>query len=312
MHAAAPRVGQVDPQVRPVLPTDAAALLALYAEMSRESPTVAARTASFVERFAQYHVVAELDGVVVARAALVRTPGMPADTIAAGIGVTASARRRGVGTALWDALAGRVQDGTRWVLAFSDDRDDLEVLPFTRRHHLVPFQHSIASELNLGTAAAGPPPIGVSVEVLDPWATAEDADVAALYADSDTSPDSAEIGARSWAEELTGAREMGDRGLLVLLRRDGRPVAMSMAVEQDAGDWHVLYTGVRPDARGQGLAAVAKQHLHHAAAELGGRRAETDNEAGNAGIRRVNAALGYRELKGTRRFRRDLHAQPLP
>jgi len=85
-----------------------------------------------------------------------------------------------------------------------------------------------------------------------------------------------------------------------------------LAVEQDARDWHVLYTGVRPDARGYGLAAAAKKHLHHTAAELGGLRAETDNEAGNAGIRRVNAVLGYRELKGTRRFRRDLLAQPLP
>lgn len=295
-----------------MLPTDAAALLGLYAEMSRESAAVAARTASFVERFAEYHVVAELAGVVIARAALVRTPGMSTDTIAAGIGVTASARRRGVGTALWTALAGRVSEGTRWVLAFSDDRDDEAVLPFTRRHLLEPFQHSVTSALDLGTAAADlTPPVGVSVDVLDPWATADDADIAELYAESDTSPDSAEIGARSWADELVGAGEMGDRGLLVLLHRDGRPVALSLAVEEDARDWHVLYTGVRPDARGHGLATVAKQHLHHAAAERGGRRAETDNEAGNAGIRRVNAALGYRDVKGTRRFRRDLLAQPL-
>ena len=296
-----------------MLPTDAAALLALYAEMSRESSVVAARTASFVERFAEYHVVAELQGRVVARAALVRTPGMATDTIAAGIGVTASARRLGVGTALWNALAGRVDESLRWVLAFSDDRDDEAVLPFTRRQHLVLFQHSVTSELDLGTAVVDrpTPPVGVSVEVLEPWATADDADVAALYAESDTSPDSAEIGARSWADELVGAGEMGDQGLLVLLRRDGRPIAMSLAVEEDAHEWHVLYTGVRPEARGHGLATVAKRHLHHALAERGGRRAETDNEAGNAGIRRVNAALGYRDLKGTRRFRRDLRAQPL-
>ena len=230
-----PTVGQVDPQVRPVLPTDAAALLALYAEMSRESAAVAARTASFVERFADYHVVAELDGVVVARAALVRTPGMAADTIAAGVGVTASARRRGIATVLWNALAGQIQVGTRWVLAFSDDRDDRAVLPFTRRHHLLPFQHSITSQLDLGAAAAAPPRRSASrsrCSIHGPplrmrrWPPCTH--------DSDTSPDSAEIGARTWAEELVGAGEMGDRGLLVLLRRDGRPVAMSLAVEQDA------------------------------------------------------------------------------
>ena len=68
----------------------------------------------------------------------------------------------------------------------------------------------------------------------------------------------------------------------------------------------VGYTGVDPAFRGRGLGRLAKQHLHHQAAALGVRRMFTDNEENNHGIRRVNAALGYRPEYGLYRLRKRL------
>jgi RimJ/RimL family protein N-acetyltransferase len=68
----------------------------------------------------------------------------------------------------------------------------------------------------------------------------------------------------------------------------------------------VGYTGVDPAFRGRGLARLAKEHLHHRAALLGVRRLYTDNEENNAGIRRVNKALGYVPEYGLFRMRKRL------
>lgn len=299
-------------RVRQVRVSDEPALLALFAEIKREPEAVAARTVAMVTRYSTYHVVAELDGTVVGRAALVRPPSLPDGTLAAGIGVTATARRRGAGGALWDALVAELPRDTGRLLAFSDDRDDAEVLPFVRARGFAQFQHSVTSEADLTglPGPAGPPP-GFTVEVVEPYPTREDAAVASLYAASDTSPEAQQIGVRTWADELDSAGDLGDRGLLTLVRSQDRPVAMSLAVDEGDGVWHVLYTGVLPMARGQGLALLAKRRLHQELAALGGRRAVTDNEAGNDGIRRVNAELGYVRVQGTRRFVRDLGVDPL-
>jgi RimJ/RimL family protein N-acetyltransferase len=98
---------------------------------------------------------------------------------------------------------------------------------------------------------------------------------------------------------------------MALVDLQGEPVAMSLAQQTDDTDWDVLYTGVHPAARGRGLARVAKAALHDDLVRLGATRLETYNEAGNAGIRHVNAALGYLRVKGARRHRRDLAAHPL-
>ncbi|HEX7188938.1 MAG TPA: hypothetical protein VF423_11995 [Actinomycetes bacterium] len=114
-------------RVRRIREDDEDAVLELIAEISRETPVVAGRIAAMVGTFGLLWLVAEADGVIVGRAALVRTPMMPPGTIAAGVDVRASSRGTGVGGALWDQLVGDLPAGTDRLLGFSDDRDDAEV-----------------------------------------------------------------------------------------------------------------------------------------------------------------------------------------
>lgn len=299
-------------EVRQMADADRPAVVRLLAEMSREPLPSAERVLAFIDRVAIVHLVAVVDGAVVGRASAASPPMLPEGTVALNVGVTASARGRGVGAALFDRAVRSVPPGTGRVMGFSDDRDDDAVLPWLARRHFVPFQHSIASERDLTTwRSTVPAPADVTVRVVDPQSTRDDETVARLYVESDTSPEADEIGGTTWSTQLDAAAASGPRGRLALVQVDKEPVAMSLAQQDSDTDWDVLYTGVHPAARGRGLARVAKSALHDDLVRLGATRLETYNEAGNAGIRRVNASLGYVRLKGARRHRRDLSAHPL-
>ena len=298
--------------VRPMAEADRPAVVRLLSETSRETPAGAGRILDYLDQVALAHLVAVVDGEVVGRSNVASPPMLPTGTVALNVGVAAAARGRGVGAALFDQVARSVPAGTTRLMGFSDDRDDRDVLPWLARRHFEPFQHSIVSVLDLAGRRASPPvPDDVTVRVVDPQSTRDDAAVARLYVDSDTSPEADEIGGTTWQNQLDAAAVGGTRGRLVLLDVAGVPVAMSLAQQDSATEWDVHYTGVLPSARGRGLAALAKSVLHDDLSRLGATRLETYNEAGNAGIRHVNAALGYVRVKGARRHRRDLAAHPL-
>jgi GNAT superfamily N-acetyltransferase len=241
---------------------------------------------------------------------------MPADMASLNVSVTAAARRTGVGAALFDRTAGTVPAGTHRLLGFSDDRDDDVVLPWLAARAFRPFQHSIHSSLDLRSRPVVPDTTdrsGLSVELVDAFSTADDASVAQLYGASDTSPESRQIGALTWQQQLEGARSFGTEALLVLVRdEESRPVAMTLAQHAEARRWSVRYTGVHPQARGRAIGRFAKAALHDVLADRGVDEVDTDNEASNTGIRHVNEQLGYRREKGVRRHARDLTADPLP
>ena len=81
------------------------------------------------------HLVAVVDGEVVGRSNVARPPMLPDGTVALNVGVTASARRRGVGAALFDRTAENVPSGTGRLLAFTDDRDDDVVMAWLATRH---------------------------------------------------------------------------------------------------------------------------------------------------------------------------------
>jgi len=298
--------------VRPMNDADRPVVARLLAEALRESAAAAQRTLEYLDRVTLVHLVAVVDGQVVGRSSVARPPMLPEGTVALNVGVTGPYRGRGVGAALFDQAARAVPPGTGRVLGFSDDRDDPAVLPWLDRRHFEPFQHSIASELDLTSGRPDVPvPADVTIRVVDPLSARDDAAVARLYADSDTSPEADEIGETTWSTQLDAAAAGGTGGRLVLLDVAGVPVAMSLAQQESDTDWEVHYTGVHPSARGRGLARVAKAALHNDLVRLGATRLETYNEAGNAGIRHVNATLGYVRVKGARRHRRDLAVHPL-
>ncbi len=66
----------------------------------------------------------------------------------------------------------------------------------------------------------------------------------------------------------------------------------------------IHYTGVGRAFRGRNLGLLLKQAAHLQAAAAGATRSYTTNEAANAGIRHVNAKLGYQVVGGDYRIRR--------
>jgi GNAT superfamily N-acetyltransferase len=305
----------MDVRVRAVTEDDTAAVAGLLQSASHRTPTEAWQSVRTLGRVALVQLGAEVDGRLVGWAALAKPPALPPGTVALGGGVEPTHRRRGVGTALWDALVGDVPQSCDRLMTFSDDRDDEASLPWLRARHFEPFQHSITSGLDLSAWRGGaPPPADVTVRVVDPETTRGNAAVAELYERSDTSPEADEIGAMTWEQELDMAEVFGGgEAVLAIAERENRPVALAFAMNIEGTHvWQVHYTGVDPEHRGSGLGAVVKTRLHDEVVRRGGARLETDNEATNAGIRHVNEQLGYVKQSGTRRHRRDLTLHPLP
>jgi GNAT superfamily N-acetyltransferase len=150
-------------------------------------------------------------------------------------------------------------------------------------------------------------PSGVTAEISPGLDFADEAAVEAMHDASQTNPEREHHGPATLAT-LRGYAAGGVTPVGVLLRdADRRPVAISYAVVAGA-EAQVVYTGVDPGSRGRGLAGLAKQVLHAEAARVGATTALTDNEEGNAGIRRVNELLGYQRVTGRVWLRKDYSA----
>jgi GNAT superfamily N-acetyltransferase len=138
-------------------------------------------------------------------------------------------------------------------------------------------------------------PDDVIVHVLDnnelvTWPRIPELDT--LLVDVATNPEFHEMGmtppgARSWILDWP-------HQTWVLLERDGRLVATASADAQDgSGTWMLIYAGVHPDVREQGLGRVMKQQLHAAVAARGATRLQTQNDERNVEILALNRSLGY-------------------
>ena len=72
-----------------------------------------------------------------------------------------------------------------------------------------------------------------------------------------------------------------------------------------SGALHIAYSGVDPAFRGRGIMRVVKERAHIVAARLGATVSRTNNEEHNAGIRRINADLGYVVRSGVYRMAKE-------
>lgn len=219
---------------------------------------------------------------------------MPPDWLALRVAVAPDVRGRGVGRGLYAqlrALAPRSGITLR-SMAFDADPRDLEV---ARHWGFEVVQLSYTSALPLDTLPPEPPlPPGVTVEATNDLQFPDADEVEAMYDRSQTNPERAQFVGdlaflRAFATPLDAVG--------AVLRLDGRPAALSWAVREGAAV-HVIYTGVDPAYRGRGYGALIKDRLHRLARDAGAARCTTNNEEHNAGIRRVNAELGYRVTSG--------------
>ena len=252
-------------------------------------------------------VVESTDGVPVALGAVTHRQGRPEHQ--RWINVFAGREVEGGGVAaavLAECLAGVAHVATElWAQVFDDDERSMAV---ASHWGFETVQLSITSVAAIDPTTAPHPdlPDGVTVEAcgdLDP--PDPDAFDAMLTA-SQTNPE-ARTSHVMTRDEMRGWVDEGELPLGSVVRVDGTPAAVTFGgVVPADGIGGVGYTGVDPRFRGRGLARLAKQHLHHQAAELGVRRLYTDNEENNHGIRRVNAALGYVPDHGLFRLRKHL------
>jgi RimJ/RimL family protein N-acetyltransferase len=252
-------------------------------------------------------VVESPDGVPVAFGAVTHRHGRPEHQRWVNVFVSREVEGEGVAGALLADCLAAVAPGTTelWAQVFDDDERSMAV---AAHWGFETVQLSITSVAEIDPATAPYPdvPDGITVEACGDLDPPDPEAFDAMLTASQTNPEarSSHVMTR---DEMRGWVDEGEQPLGSMVRVDGTPAAVTFGgVVPADGIGGVGYTGVDPRFRGQGLARLAKQHLHHQAAGLGVRRLYTDNEENNHGIRRVNAALGYVPDYGLFRLRKRL------
>ena len=96
----------------------------------------------------------------------------------------------------------------------------------------------------------------------------------------------------SWRRRSLGPLAMRELSFAAL--EDGEVVGYAILGRAGAGDVTHWFTGVRRDRRGRGIATALKQAQIVGARAAGIETLRTQNDLGNAAMRRVNEKLGYR------------------
>ena len=233
--------------------------------------------------------------------AVVRGNWFPPGLALINVTVARAHERRGAGGALYRTLAATLPDDIATVGTAVDDAEP-ESLAIARAHGFEITQHGIESQLALVDLPEPSAPPGVTFEDVSALEFPDEDAVDAMLVDSQTNPEAAE----GFVSRLVNYREIAakvERPTSALARVDGAPAAIIIGeVEGDVLD--IAYTGVGRAYRGRSLAYSLKQFAHRLAADAGATVCHTMNEESNAGIRHVNAKLGYQVIGGAYRLRR--------
>ena len=282
---------------------DLAASLSVYNDVfPRDAVSVDEAKAFYASLTAYLDLVAEVDDEAVGSgfgALRATDPGVALAILA----VRPDARRRGIGSALFDEIRRWAAERGAECLETWANEDDEASLAYARRRGFTIFSRETGLELELaGAAPELAPPDGIEIVCLaDRPALAE-----AMYdVASEAMPDVP--GSEDYA--------MPPRGEFVerhLSSPDALPDGTFVAL---AGDEAVGYAKLRPAAarpgvalhgltavkrawRGRGIAGALKRAQIAWGAAAGYERLVTANELRNEPIRRLNERLGYRPLPG--------------
>lgn len=244
---------------------------------------------------------AYVDGDLAGWGTAVRGRWFPAGIGMVTVTVAREHERKGVGGALYRALVALLPSRLGTIGTAVDDSEP-ESLEIARGYGFEVTQHGIESELalvDLPEPAVGP---GITFEDVSSLEFDDEEAVDEMLRDSQTNPEAAE----GFVSTLSNFREIAakvDLQVAALARVDGAPAAIVIG-EIDDGVLGIAYTGVGRSFRGRGLAFALKQYAHRLAADAGATSCVTMNEESNAGIRHVNAKLGYQITGGAYRLRR--------
>ncbi|MGC4803949.1 GNAT family N-acetyltransferase [Micromonospora sp. DT233] len=239
--------------------------------------------------------VVEVDGAVVGWVSAyrdVQTSEVGAGEVAL-LHVHPGHRGRGVGSALLAAALGHLTPlGIRRLLGSARP----EGLPFARRHGFTAGREMRYSALELHSPP--PPPAAAPglrltpLSGLDPYEVYLANRAAAVDEPGDVPRDV--LTYETFRHDVW--ENLGlDREASTAVESGGKVLAFSL-VKRDGDRMWSDYTGTVPQHRGQGLARLAKVAALHRAAGRGVRVAYTSNDAANAPMLAINAALGYRPV----------------
>jgi GNAT superfamily N-acetyltransferase len=252
------------------------------------------REQTIPERAHHRSLVAEVDGRIVARAEC-RLENLFSDATNlafAAVAVTASHRRRGIGTTLFEAAVDHAAAiGATRVLADFYENDD--GVRFARSHGFFEARAEQESQLDPRTVREAPP-AGVDlrrVADLDPRVV-HSVDEAASRDVPSTEPFDA-IPYEEWVGHVLENPLFTADGSVVALV-DGVAAAVSfLVVDHETGRAANMFTGTLREYRGRGLARAVKLGSIRWAAANGVSLMVTTNDETNAPMLAVNRRLGY-------------------
>ncbi|MDZ5622841.1 hypothetical protein SFC88_18525 [Nocardioides sp. HM23] len=226
----------------------------------------------------------------------------PPDWAVLSVTVAAAHEGGGIGSALRAELTTTLPDAAATLVALVDDLDE-RALSVAKHWGYAVGQHGINSTLDLVDLPEPERPAGVTIEDATGLEFPDEEAVDAMIVDSQTNPEAVENGIRARLADARVEQAELEHPFAVLARVDGAPAAIITGEIKD-GVLLIHYTGVGQAFRGRNLGLLLKQAAHLQAAASGATRSYTTNEAGNAGIRHINAKLGYQVVAGDYRVRR--------
>ena len=276
-------------------------------EVTRLPRTERAASAGLFEGSAMWEYrhfrTVHVDGGLSAWGFTARPTFFPPDWAILHVIVASEHEGHGIGTALRAELATTLPDTAAVLVSRVDDLEERSLAVAKHWGYRVE-QHGIVSELALVDLPEPDLPADVTIEDATTLTFPDEDAVDAMLVDSQTNPEAVQDGIVSRLPDLRLELAEVAQPFGLLARVDGAPAAIISGEVKD-GILLIHYTGVGQAFRGRGLAFLLKQAAHVRAADAGATRSYTTNEASNAGIRHVNARLGYRIVTGDYRIRRE-------
>jgi mycothiol synthase len=231
------------------------------------------------------------------------SPGQDTPYISADMSVLPDARRRGIGTALYDAASEHARSLNKTGLTVEAKEDDSESLGWLERRGFVEVERQKALVLDLTDVPHEEPELPAGVRIVSEAGHSElergmyevgleaGRDIPGL--DGTSEPTFEE-----W--RLTEVDRPSRRKDLSLVALAGDEVVgyASLHVFGDPTTAHHSLTAVARSWRGKGIATALKRAQINAARLAGIKRLMTESEERNAPMRRVNEKLGYTPIPG--------------